>query len=84
MVTKHVALLASVLVFGSASGALAQQAPLDPTPDHMLYYGAVQVVPPQSAHRAAPAAAHRTPTAASFKPPIDTSGDHMFYYGPIH
>jgi hypothetical protein len=79
MKTYQLALAAAVLMATSTLG-VAEEWRLDPTSDHIYYYGPV-------AHAAAPAAkpAKRVARTQARGPevPIDRTTDHVLYYGPV-
>jgi hypothetical protein len=72
--------LAAAIVIATPTLGVAEDWRLDPTPDHIYYYGPV-------AHSAAPVAkpnkrlVRSQPSALDV--PIDRTADHMLYYGPV-
>jgi tartrate dehydratase beta subunit/fumarate hydratase class I family protein len=77
--------LACAIVIASPSLVAAEEWRMDPTPDHIYYYGPV-------AHPAAPTSAtqrkvsrhvaqHQTQRVQEV--PIDRTADHVLYYGPV-
>jgi hypothetical protein len=78
--------LASAILMASSSLVAAEEWRMDPTPDHIYYYGPV-------AHPAAPTGAAERRTASkrvvhyqtqrAQEVPIDRTPDHVLYYGPV-
>lgn len=78
--------LASAILMVSSSLVAAEEWRMDPTPDHVYYYGPV-------AHPAVPAGATerrkasrnvaQRQTQRPSEVPIDRTADHMLYYGPV-
>lgn len=82
MRAKMILPAALTLVLATATGASAQQMQYDRTGDHMLSYGAQQVVAgPTRTHAERRAARQHGPTPLQV--PIDRTGAHMLYSGPV-
>jgi len=77
MKTYQLALAAAVLM-GSSSIGLAEEWRMDPTYDHIYYYGPVKQ---QSAAQPANPVRHVQTRPAEVQ--RDTTADHIYYYGPV-